>query len=136
MGTAFSKPTAPAIAHIALWTRDIEAAAGFWHNYFDAEVGDLYESRRRPGFVSRFLTLPGGGARVELMSLTGLEDAPPWAVGWDHVAVSLGEQAAVDGLARRCAADGLLVSEPRMTGDGYYEAVVAMPDGTRIEVTA
>jgi lactoylglutathione lyase len=41
----------------------------------------------------------------------------------------------VDELAARCDADGLLVSAPRTTGDGYYEAVIAMPDGTRIEIT-
>jgi lactoylglutathione lyase len=82
------------------------------------------------------LTLPGGGARIELMSIPGVEDAPPWAVGWDHIAVSLGTAESVDRLARRCNAAGLLVSAPRMTGDGYYEAVVAMPDGTRIEITA
>ncbi len=136
MDTVLQKPAAPAIAHIALWTRDLEAAAEFWNRYFGAEIGDLYESRRRPGFISRFLSLPGGGAQVELMSLSGLEDAPPWAVGWDHVAISLGSAEAVDSLARRCSVDGLLISQPRMTGDGYYEAVIAMPDGTRIEVTS
>jgi len=29
-----------------------------------------------------------------------------------------------------------LKSPPRMTGDGFYEAVIVMPDGTPIEVTA
>ena len=29
-----------------------------------------------------------------------------------------------------------LVSGPRCTGDGFYEAVLAMPDGTKIEITA
>lgn len=124
------------IAHTALWTRDLEAAAGFWRDLFGAEVGAPYVSRRRPGFVSRFVTLPGGDA-IELM--TGPWVAPAAAaetVGWDHVAVSLGGAEAVDALAARCAAEGRLVSAPRTTGDGFYEAVVAMPDGTRIEITA
>ena len=57
------------------------------------------------------------------------------SVGWDHVAIALGEVRAVDELAARCAADGRLVSPPRVTGDGFYEAVLAMPDGTRVEIT-
>lgn len=124
------------LAHVALWTRDLEGAAAFWRRYFAATVGEPYRSRRRPGFASRFVTLPDGGA-IELM--TG-----PWvggraaaeSVGWDHVAISLGDARAVDELAARCAADGLLVSPPRTTGDGFYEAVLAMPDGTWVEITA
>ena len=125
------------LAHVALWTTDIDAAAAFWQRYFDATVGEPYCSARRIGFVSRFVTLPDDGGRIELM--TG-----PWIVaagaddstGWDHIALSLGSGAAVDALAARCAADGVLVSAPRTTGDGFYEAVIAMPDGTRIEITA
>jgi lactoylglutathione lyase len=51
------------------------------------------------------------------------------------VAVSVGCIAAVDALATRCAADGCLLSPPRRTGDGFYEAVIAMPDGTPVEIT-
>ena len=124
------------LAHVALWTRDLEGAATFWCRYFAAAVGEPYRSRRRPGFVARCVTLPGGG-EIELM-------AGPWvgeriaaeSVGWDHVAISLGEARTVDELAARCEADGLLVSPPRTTGVGFYEAVLAMPDGTRVEITA
>ncbi|HET7331878.1 VOC family protein [Dyella sp.] len=125
------------IAHTALWTRDMEAAAIFWRDYFGAEVGEAYYSQRRPGFVSRFITLAGGGAKIELMTGPWIETAPAADhVGWDHIAVSLGNAEAVDRLAERCRADGLLLSPPRMTGDGFYEAVIAMPDGIPIEVTA
>ena len=87
-------------------------------------------------FVSRFVTLPGGG-QIELMTGPWVGDrTAPESVGWDHVAVSLGDARAVDELAARCAADGVLVSPPRTTGDGFYEAVLAMPDGTVVEVTA
>ncbi|MEZ2219902.1 hypothetical protein [Rhizobium sp. RCC_161_2] len=40
-----------------------------------------------------------------------------------------------DALAERCKADGCLKSGLRLTGDGFYEAVIAMPDGTPIEIT-
>ncbi|HEY2661863.1 MAG TPA: VOC family protein [Caulobacteraceae bacterium] len=124
------------LAHVALWTRDLEEAAEFFRRYFDATISDPYHSARRPGFVSRFVMLPNGNDRIELM--TG-----PWIagrdseerVGWDHIAISLGDATAVDALAARCKADGVLLSAPRMTGDGFYEAVIFMPDGARIEIT-
>jgi lactoylglutathione lyase len=125
------------LAHVALWTRDITAAAGFWHEYFNAEIGPLYHSARRPGFTSCFVRLAPDSLQVELM--TG-----PWVVakagdecfGWDHIAISLGDADAVDALAKRCATNGILLSGPRRTGDGFYEAVIVAPDGTRVEITS
>ena len=59
---------------------------------------------------------------------------PGEAAGWAHIALSVGSVATVDRIADRFEADGLLASAPRRTGDGYYEAVVRMPDGTLIEI--
>lgn len=124
------------LAHVALWTLDLNEAAAFWQRTFDAEVGGLYESRNRPGFRSRFVRLSDGGA-IELMSGPWVEAvSSAERIGWDHVAVSLGSEAAVDTLAARCKAEGSLVSGPRWTGDGFYEAVIAAPDGIRIEITS
>lgn len=133
------------IAHSALWTRDLVAAAAFFEGYFGASVGEPYRSRRREGFVSRFVTLPGGpadgsaggGGQIELMTGPWLFDGPEKDhIGWDHIAISLGSGEAVDALANRCRSDGCLASGPRMTGDGFYEAVIVMPDGTPVEITA
>lgn len=124
------------LAHVALWTRDLDAAADFWRACFDATVGAPYHSQRRPGFVSRFAVLPGG-VQIELMTGPWIEAVPDAErPGWDHLALALGSAAAVDAMAARCREDGCLVSGPRTTGDGFYEAVLATPDGTRIEVTA
>jgi lactoylglutathione lyase len=124
------------LAHIALWTRDLDAASTFWREYFDAEIGELYESRRQCGFQSRFATLPGG-VQIELMVAPWVKDpAGGEAVGWAHIALSLDGAAAVDAAAARFEASGLLVSPPRTTGDGFYEAIVRTPDGTAIEITA
>lgn len=124
------------LAHVGVWTRDLDAAADFWRRLFGASVGEPYHSRRRPGFVSRFVDLPGGGARIELMTGPWVADPATDGLGWDHVAVSLGSASAVDELAARCSAEGSLLSGPRATGDGYYEAVIAMPGGTRVEITS
>ena len=42
----------------------------------------------------------------------------------------------VDAIAQRAGAAGILISPPRTTGDGYYEAVIADPDGNLIEIVA
>jgi lactoylglutathione lyase len=125
------------VAHIALWTRDLSNAATFWRRYFQAEIGDVYKSKRRPGFVSCFVTLPGSITKIELMTAPWINDsATTGHIGWDHLAISLGSAAAVDAMAARCSVDGLLISAPRTTGDGFYEAVIATPDGTSIELTS
>ncbi|MBD9652628.1 VOC family protein [Ensifer sp. ENS09] len=124
------------ITHVALWTRDLEAIARFWSSFFGAEVGEIYESRRRSGFRSRFLTL-GDGPAFEIMEGPWVEPADPAEerIGLAHVALSLGSEQAVDAMAARAEAEGILVAKPRWTGDGFYEAVVRDPDGNLIEIT-
>lgn len=125
------------IAHVALWTRDLDGAAGFCQRYLGADIGPLYASERRPGFVSRFVTLPASGHHLELMTGPWVSAPEPTErTGWDHIAIAVPDKAGVDAMAARCNADGILVSGPRTTGDGHYEAVIRMPDGTRIEITA
>lgn len=133
------------IGHIAVWTADeasLERLRAFYEAWFDARSGDRYESRTRPGFVSRFLTFPSGdgegGARLELMTAPGLAvRADGDAAGWAHVAIAVASRAAVDDLAARMEAGGVpVVSHPRATGDGYYEAVVRDPDGNLVEIAA
>ena len=124
------------LAHVALWTRDIDRLCAFWAQTFGASVGPLYQSRNRPGYQSRFLRL-ASGAEIEVM--TG-----PWvgnpgaqeAQGYAHVALSLGSKAAVDAMAERMRHTGALHAAPRHTGDGFYEAVLRDPDGNLIEITA
>ncbi|TRD15569.1 VOC family protein [Palleronia caenipelagi] len=122
------------LAHLALWTQDLEAAAAFWKSYFDAEIGDRYESRNRRGFASRFVQIRGIEARIEIMEGPWVTPHPGETSGWAHIALSVGSKSQVDTFADLFRHDGLLVSEPRKTGDGYYEAVVRSPEGTLIEI--
>ncbi|HHC29016.1 MAG TPA: glyoxalase/bleomycin resistance/extradiol dioxygenase family protein [Rhodobacterales bacterium] len=124
------------LAHVALWTSALEDSAAFWQRYFNAEIGPRYDSQNRPGFASRFATLPGSGLRIELMEGPWVRPNPGEASGWAHIALSVGSESAVDDAAERFRPDGLLVSPLRRTGDGYYEAVVRAPDGTLIEIVA
>ena len=124
------------IAHVALWTNDLDRASDFYRDVFGAEIGEIYESERTQGFRSRFARLPEGPA-IELMHLPTL--APHATngprVGWAHIAISLGTEDAVIAVASRMESNGTLVSGPRWTGDGYFEAVVSDPDGNLVEVT-
>jgi lactoylglutathione lyase len=59
------------------------------------------------------------------------------AVGYAHVALTVGSPVDVDALTEQLRRQGVrVVSGPRQTGDGYYESVVEDPDGNLIELTA
>lgn len=124
------------IEHFALWTFDIERQRAFYQRYFGAKPNERYESDSTPGFASYFLSFPDGGARMELMQLPALSPlAPVHALGYAHLALSVGSRQAVDALVARMHADGIVIRSPaRFTGDGYYEAVVDDPDGNPVEV--
>jgi len=143
---AYAAAAAPRIAHVALWTRDAEALErlrDFYERHFGASAGDLYRSARQPGFTSYFLSF-ASGAQLELMTLPdgaasvrAARGASAPRPGYAHVALSLGSTAAVDALTARLGAEGVRVlSPPRWTGDGYYESVIADPDGNVVEITA
>lgn len=124
------------IAHIALWTRDLEKAAQFWVRYFNATLGEIYHSKNQPGFKSIFLALPGTPTQIELMTSPRIElTLAKQPIGYAHIAISLDSKSAVDALAAQCQSDGCLLSPPRTTGDGYYEALLQTPDGTPVEIT-
>jgi lactoylglutathione lyase len=58
-------------------------------------------------------------------------------LGLAHVAIEVGDEAAVDALAARFTEQGIAPeSGPRRTGDGYYECVVRDPEGNRVELVA
>lgn len=123
--------------HLAVWTKDLGRLRDFYERYFEARAGARYDSARQPGFSSCFLAFPGDEGRLELMTLPtlGAAGSSP-ALGYAHIAIGVGSRGGVDRLAARMEADGVpIVSRPRQTGDGYYEAVVKDPDGNLVEIT-
>jgi lactoylglutathione lyase len=124
------------IEHVALWVRDLESMMRFYAELLGGESGGLYENQDT-GFRSYFLAF-GDGARLELMSQEELGPAPSaTCLGYAHIAFRLGSREAVDGAAEALATQGVVVeSFPRVTGDGYYEAVVLDPEGNRVELSA
>lgn len=125
------------VAHIALWTSDLEKQAIFWRDFFGGIANEKYSSTNNPGFESYFIQLDQGPT-IELMTKPGLEKQPQTnnMCGWAHLAISVGNQEAVDKLALIAKEKGILVGAPRFTGDGYYEAVIEDPDGNLIEIVS
>ena len=121
---------------MALWARDLDAVAAFYARWFGARVGERYENPRK-GFASRFLEF-SGGARLEVMTRVDVDSrGGAEQLGLAHIAIVVGDEAAVDALAARFASEGVAILDgPRRTGDGYYECVVRDPEGNRVEIAA
>ena len=117
------------IEHAAVWVSDLERARAFYERWFKATASVKYSSAKRD-FTSYFLSL-GSGARLELMI------SPGEVARLAHLAVSVGSRNVVDHLVKAMEAAGVhIVSGPRLTGDGYYEASVIDTEGNLIEITS
>lgn len=131
------------IDHLALWVRDLEAMKAFYVNFFEAQSNEKYHNPKKE-FSSYFLSFPGSDARLELMHnpLTADRYKDDWAdqsaprLGYIHIAMSVGSRELVDSKTQELREAGYSVlGEPRTTGDGYYESVVADPEGNLVEIT-
>ena len=57
--------------------------------------------------------------------------------GIAHFDIEVGNKESVDQLTERLRSDGYTIaSEPRLTGDGYYEAGILDPEGNYLEISA
>ncbi|CAD5258685.1 MULTISPECIES: VOC family protein [unclassified Imperialibacter] len=125
------------IEHIALWTTKLEELKDFYTTYFGAKAGEKYHNPTKQ-FTSYFLSFDSG-TRLEIMARPDVEQHPgdAYRKGLIHWAMSVGSKEKVDQLTEQLRNDGFeIIGEPRTTGDGYYESVVADPDGNLVEITA
>ncbi len=124
------------IEHIALYVTDLEVCKEYYVKYFGAKSNKQYHNQTT-GFKSYFLSF-SDGARLELMNLANLEEKSPnpKRTGFIHLAFSVGSKENVDKLTDVIKSGGYEVtSNPRTTGDGYYESCVLDPEGNIIEIT-
>ena len=125
------------LEHVAIWVSDLEVMKAFYEAYFQAKAGEIYCNPKK-NFSSYFLKFDGG-ARLELMHNTtwsGQTNVTGELLGITHLAMSVGSPEKVNKLTEKLRKHGFsILGEPRTTGDGYYESVVADPEGNRIEIT-
>lgn len=127
------------IEHLAIWVDDIEAMRAFYLTYFDTTSGEKYTNEKKR-YSSYFISFGEGKARIELMHRPDIEPVVGkrgLSKGIAHFAISVGGKERVDELTERLRKDHYTIfSEPRTTGDGYYESVVLDPEGNYVEITA
>jgi len=125
------------IAHIAIWTKDLEAMKEFYTHYFGGTCHEKYINSTKK-YESYFMSFESG-AKLELMrkeSILKPLDTEE-RLGITHIAFTLGSKEAVLSLTERFRSDGIrIVGEPRTTGDGYFESVLLDVEGNRIELLA
>lgn len=125
------------IEHIAIWVHNLEMMRSFYIKYFDLESNEKYFNPKKQ-FSSYFLSFESG-ARIELMHRPDISEVlqkTGFELGFTHIAISLGSKEKVDALTESLRSAGhQVVGETRTTGDGYYESVIADPEGNLIELT-
>ena len=127
------------IDHIAIWTYDLDRLRDFYMHYFDATSSEIYYNHSKE-FRSYFI-LFDGDCRIEIMEMPKIgksrNDPSKAYTGFAHFAIKVGSRNEVDRLTEEIRTDGYkIISEPRTTGDGYYESIVLDPDGNKMEITA
>lgn len=124
------------IEHIAMWVNNLEVAKEFFVKYFGA-IPDSGYHNPETDFRSYFLSF-SDGTRLEIMTIPQLDDAKKtlFRTGYVHIAFSVGSEERVDELTLELKNSGYSIqSEPRRTGDGYYESCVVDFEGNMIEIT-
>lgn len=124
------------IEHIAMYVNNLEAAKEFFIKYFNASSNDVYYNHRT-NFRSYFLSFDDG-SRLEIMNkpeiINGNKEL--FRTGYVHIAFSVGSREKVNELTKLLKDDGYkIISEPRTTGDGYYESCVIGIEENLIEIT-
>ncbi|MDE5569111.1 MAG: VOC family protein [Ruminococcus sp.] len=113
------------IEHIAMYVNDLYSARDFFVKYFGAVSNNVYYNVKT-GFRSFFLSFDDG-TRIEIMNKPEVKDIKKELnqTGYIHIAFSVGSKEKVNTITERLKADGYeVISEPRTTGDGYYESCV------------
>lgn len=127
------------LEHVAVWVDDIELMREFYLKYLNVSCNDKYVNPTK-NYTSYFLTFNEGGARIELMNRPDVSENDKLRYmlkGLAHICISTGGKEAVNDLTERFRQDGYTIaSEPRTSGDGYYESAVLDPEGNYIELLA
>jgi lactoylglutathione lyase len=123
------------INHIALYVNNLENMKSFYEKYFNAKPNKMYHNQKT-GLKTYFLEF-NGECRIEIMTKEKLNDTIKDInnTGYIHVALSVGSKDKVDEITKQLELDGYkVISQPRITGDGYYESCIIDPENNQIEI--
>nr|WP_315101430.1 VOC family protein [uncultured Catonella sp.] len=124
------------IEHVAMYVNDLEATKNFFVKYLGGRASELYHNKKTD-FKSYFISF-ADSTRLEIMNKPQIEDLSKdiERTGYIHIAFSVGSKERVDELTKVLGNSGYeILSEPRITGDGYYESCILGIEGNRIELT-
>jgi len=122
----------PALTHVALHVRDVEACESFYRSF--CGMVPVHERRRSDGRRIVWLAEPGRGRDFVLVLLPGGRGRAQREGDFSHIGFALASREAVDAAAERGRRAGCLVWPPRQDNDpaGYY-CGLSDPDGTVVE---
>ena len=123
------------INHIALYVNNLEIMRSFYEKYFNAKSNKLYHNQKT-GLKTHFLDF-SNGCRIEIMTKENLNKIEKELnnIGYIHIAISVGSRSKVNELTKQLENDGYkIISQPRITGDGYYESCIFDPENNQIEI--
>lgn len=115
----------------------MERSRLFYETYFKGKSNEKYINEKK-GFASYFVSFEGNTS-LEIMQQHGISENlnDGETIGLAHLAFSVGSKEKVNELIEIFRKNGYqILGEPRLTGDGFYEGVIADPDGNRIEIVA
>ncbi|MCD8193739.1 MAG: VOC family protein, partial [Tannerellaceae bacterium] len=125
------------LTHTALWTTQLETMRIFYVKYFNGKSNEKYTNYKKK-FSSYFISF-SGEASLEIMQREDIREKSERKehIGLAHIAFQLRSEEQVNKKTELFRSEGYsVVSEPRLTGDGYYESAIADPDGNRVELVA
>ncbi len=115
----------------------MERSRRFYETYFNGKSNEKYINEKK-GFASYFVKFDSG-ASLEIMQRNDITECTEnkELIGLAHFAFSIGSKEKVNEMIEIFRKNGCqILGEPRLTGDGFYEGVVADPDGNKIEIVA
>jgi len=153
------------IEHVAIWVKNIDKVCEFYRKYFGGVVHSLYynptkqfssrfitfedgarlEVMHRPDSnISLGTSAPSQpytsrSSAKKIRSVSHLMNSNTFHVehsGYAHICFSVGSRDKVNRLTQQMSNDCvIIIKQPRVTGDGYYESVVLDPEGNKVEIT-
>jgi lactoylglutathione lyase len=127
------------IEHLGIWVHDLELMKSFYLKYFDTHSGEKYINPKTQ-FEAYFIYFGESESRLELMTRPDIlseNGKRGFTMGMAHFAISVGGKDKVNELTEILRNDHFTIfSEPRTTGDGYYETVILDPEGNVLEISA